>query len=31
MPLDEKWWAGILSAKSTVDISAIPVNDRDYV
>ncbi|KAJ5548917.1 hypothetical protein N7513_006151 [Penicillium frequentans] len=27
----EKWWAGILSAKSTVDISAIPVNDRDYV
>ncbi|KAJ5909994.1 hypothetical protein N7504_004637 [Penicillium tannophilum] len=27
----ENGWADILSAKSTVDISAIPVNDRDNV
>lgn len=31
IPLDENGWTGIPSAKSTVDISAIPVNNGDYV
>jgi hypothetical protein len=25
------WWADILPAKSTIDISIIPVNNRDYI